>query len=281
MKRNILKIVYDPLNNRVSYYFKNEIGQWCPLSNSSILSRQAYTKTTIKDSADEIIKIADEIYNRKNKGLDILFEGRDEDFNVIKKIVEQKYAENNINCILNSTKIIVVGKKESGKTTLIESIAENAGRKYKVKKRDEYTLYMDQYNNSEWYEIRGIDIGRDNMDKAHKTIRDLMTRGITTIVYCIKSSTGGRLEVAEKKFITSLLREFSELDAVISLNFCIKKDQRVFIDEIERMTDQIRVVQTLAKEYETVIEDENGDDRPIKISPYGLDILSKYIFERR
>ena len=66
MKRNILKIVFDPLNNRISYYFKNEIGQWCSLSNSSILSRQAYTKTTIKDSADEIIKIADEIYNRKN-----------------------------------------------------------------------------------------------------------------------------------------------------------------------------------------------------------------------
>ncbi len=281
MKRNILKIVFDPLNNRISYYFKNEIGQWCSLSNSSILSRQAYTKTTIKDSADEIIKIADEIYNRKNKGLDILFEGKDEDFDVIKNVITQKYSESNITCSLNTTKIVVVGKKEAGKTTLIEAIADKEGHKYKVKKRDDYTLYMDQHNNSEWYEICGIDLGRENMEKAKKTIQELMSRGITTIVYCIKSSTGGRMEEAEKSFISALVEEFSELDAVVSLTFCIQKNQREFIDEIERMTDQIKVVQTLAKEYETVVEDENGNEKTIKISPYGLDVLSKYVFERR
>ena len=30
-----------------------------------------------------------------------------------------------------------------------------------------------------------------------------------------------------------------------------------------------------------LMEDENGNEKTIKISPYGLDVLSKYVFERR
>ena len=54
MGRNSLKIVCDPNNNQISYYFKNEKGVWMVLSGDSPLSRQYYTDTTMKDRAKEI-----------------------------------------------------------------------------------------------------------------------------------------------------------------------------------------------------------------------------------
>ena len=69
MKRNMIRIVCNPYTDKISYFFRNELGEWMILSGSSPLSRQYYAKTAIKDRYIEIIKKLDEIYNRKNKGL--------------------------------------------------------------------------------------------------------------------------------------------------------------------------------------------------------------------
>lgn len=59
----------------------------------------------------------------------------------------------------------------------------------------------------------------------------------------------------------------------------IKKDVREFVNEIEKLSKRVRVVTTLAKKYEFEIEDsETGKKRDIILHPYGLDVLSKYIF---
>ena len=60
MKRNSIRIVCNPYNNQIAYYFRNELGFWIVVSADSPLSRQFYTNTTIQERAEDIvIKIDD------------------------------------------------------------------------------------------------------------------------------------------------------------------------------------------------------------------------------
>ena len=83
MKRNSIRVVCNPYLNKMSYYFKNEIGEWEVLSGNSPLSRQYFTNTTVTERCNQIVEKIDEIYNRKNKGVDILFEGTSENYKLL------------------------------------------------------------------------------------------------------------------------------------------------------------------------------------------------------
>ena len=64
--RNKMRIVCNPIAKHISYYLKNEHDEWLILTGSSILSRNSYTCTTMKEKASEIAFRLDEIYNRNN-----------------------------------------------------------------------------------------------------------------------------------------------------------------------------------------------------------------------
>ena len=104
MKRNKLRVVCNPYTNQISYYFQNEIDEWVVLSGNSPLSRQYYTKTSMQERAPEIVKKLDEIYNRKNKGLDILFEGTAKSFECFQINVKKNLIGRDIICRLGITK---------------------------------------------------------------------------------------------------------------------------------------------------------------------------------
>ena len=133
MKRNSIRVVCNPYTNKMSYYFKNEIGEWDVLSSNSPLSRQYYTNTSISERANEILTKIDEIYNRKNKGIDILFEGTSENYKRINEIVNSNFKGRDITCKLGTTRIAVVEKKAVGKTFLIEGMENLQGFKYQKK----------------------------------------------------------------------------------------------------------------------------------------------------
>ena len=100
------------------------------------------------------------------------------------------------------------------------------------------------------------------------------------IVYCIHSSNR-RIEESESKFIMNLISTFPELAGMIVLTHCVnKKGLNDFIDEIEKLTDQIKVVPVLAEDYALDMEDERTN-RPIILKSFGLDKLAEYIFEGR
>lgn len=279
MKRNALRVVYNPIAKHISYYFKNEFGEWCVLSGSSPLSRQYYTSTTMQERASEIALKIDEIYNRKNKGLDITFEGDDTNYQLFASAISEQLKGRNITCHLRSTKVIVTGKSGIGKTILIKELEKMQGFEYQVEDKNDYFLYRDN-NNTEWYEIKGIDLGMENVRKAYDTISDLAKNSAAMIVYCIES-TNRRIEPVEKDFIINLIDSFPELAGTIVLTNCTdKKGLREFIDEIEKMTDHIKVIPTLAKEFMTDIEDEKTGEC-IVLPPFGLKDLAEYIFERR
>lgn len=281
MGRNTVRIVCNPYNNQISYYFMNEKGVWTVISGDSPLSRQYYTNTTMKDRVKEIALKIDEVYNRNNRGLDVLFEGTTQSYDFIKGAFEYYLPDKDIACIIGVTKIAVVGKANVGKTCLIEGMESLQGYKYSISKFPEYLLYSDDGNHAEWYEINGIDLGIENVEKAYKTVIKLTENGLSAIVYCM-SAVNGRLEEVERDFIIKMMEEYPSITILLALTMCIKADSGLIVNEIEKMTDQIRVIPTLAKEYEIESTDENtGEEKNYIKKPFGLDTLSKYVFERR
>lgn len=281
MDRNVVRIVCNPYNNQISYYFMNDNETWTVLSGDSPLSRQYYTHTTMKDRAKEIALKIDDVYNRNNRGLDVLFEGTTQSYDYIKGAFEYYLPDRDIVCSIGVTKIAVVGKANVGKTCLIEGMENLRGYKYSVNRYPDYFLYSDEGNHAEWYEINGIDLGIENVEKAYKTVSKLTENGLSAIVYCMSAATG-RLEEVEREFVIKMVEEYPSITVFLALTMCIKADLGEVVNEIEKMTDQIRVIPTLAKDYEIeTVDEETGEEKRFIKKSFGLDTLSKYVFEGR
>lgn len=278
MKKNSIRVVCNPYLNKMSYYLKNELGEWEVLSGSSPLSRQFFTNTTIAERCDQIVKKIDEIYNRKNKGVNILFEGTSENYKLLLQSISKLCSDRNITCKLGTTKIAVVGKKAVGKSFMIEGLEDLQGFKYSKTKEKEYVKYADECNHAEWYEINGIDLGKDKVEAAFDTVKKLSEESLSAVIYCISASTG-RIEDTEKILIKRIADDFAELKVMIVLTMCYKDDVQEVIDEIEKGTGQVKIVPIVAKEYKTGRKDEEGN--PHTIAPFGLEAVSAYVFEGR
>lgn len=277
MKRNAVRIVCNPYTNHISYFFRNELGEWKILTGSSPLSRQYYTRTSIKERHKDIIQKLDEIYNRKNKGLDIYFEGTSINYNYIAGAIKTYLPDRDIVCKPRMTKIAVVGKKASGKSTLIEEIANEKGYKFETVKKDQYVQYIDKSNNINWIELNGIDFGENEILRATSTIQDLVKDDLSTVIYCI-SSDSGRIEDTEKNFIENINTTFSEITVLTVLTNCYKEDVQKVINEVEKLTNHMKVFPVLAKEYKTS-DKARGMVAPYIVVPFGIKELCAFVFE--
>lgn len=281
MDRNALRIVCNPIEGQISYYFKNDDGTWGVLTGDSPLSRSYYTNTTMKERAKEIAEKIDEIYNRNNRGLDVLFEGTTQNFDYIRGAFHNYLPDRDIICTLGITKIAVVGKIKVGKTCLIEGMENLQGYNYSSIKYPDYVLYRDEANHAEWYEINGIDLGVDNIIHAHRTIAKLVKKGLSVIIYCVDAMSF-RLEDLERDFVLKIVEEYPSITVLIVLTKNINANNASIANEIRKLTDQIKVVPTLAKEYEfEAFDPATGKEKIYIKKPFGLDCLSRYVFERR
>lgn len=278
MGRNTLKIISNPYTKQLSYFFKNEMGEWDMLSSNSPLSRKYYTNTSIKERGYEILDAISDVYNRKNRGVDIVFEGTAKEYSYLVSEIKNTFMECNIACRLGTTKIAILGKCAVGKTSLIEGLEELQGYEFTREETEEYILYSDKVNNAQWYEIRGIDLGTEHVETAMKTIQMLAAEGLSAVIYCI-SAVAGKCEDIEKNMIMQLAEEYVDLKAMVALTQCFKDDDKMVADEIEKMASHIKVVQTLAKKYKTNMKDGKGN--LVEILPFGLKEISEYVFEGR
>ena len=279
MKRNTLKIVCNPGTNRISYYFRNELGEWMILSGNSPLTRQFYTKTTIKERGKEILEKIDEVYNRKNKGVDIYFEGNPKGFEILCKSIEEYLPDRDIVCKQGTTQIAVVGKKKSGKSFLISGIEDFQQSKFKIKERTGYTEYIDTSNNVSWCEVCGLDLSTESIESALSTIRDIQKSGLSCLVYCV-SGTSGRMEELEKRILMDFKNEFPGVEVITVVTMCYKDDARGICDEIEKMVDHMETFPVLAKDYKTASRRKKNKQSLI-VKSFGVDKLHTYIFERK
>lgn len=281
MGRNALKIVCNPYNNEISYFFKNEKGVWTVLSSDSPLSRKYYTNTTLKDRGKEIVEIIDKIYNRNNKGLDILLEGTTQDYDYLKGAIDYFLPNKDIVCTMGITRIAVMGKTKAGKTCLIEGMEDLQGNKYTINVFPEYIQYCDERGHVEWYEINGIDFGVENLERSYQTISKLVEKDLSALIYCVNLTTG-RLEEIEHSFLLRIIEEYPSITVLLALTMSIKANYCDVLTGIEKMTKKIKVIPVLAKEYEIeLIDDDSANDKRYIKKPFGLETLSKYAFERR
>lgn len=279
MKRNEIKIVCNPLLDEVSFFFKNEIGEWLLLSGNSPLSRQYYTKASIKDRSKEIVEKIDEIYNRKNRGVDILFQGEPDSYECILRAVETYLPGRDVTCKIEPTKIAVVGKRQVGKTTLIKGMARAQGYKFEIISKSQYVQYVDRHNHVEWIEVNGIDLGTKKVEEALKTVEELVNEGLSKVVYCI-SGDSGLIEEIEISMITKLKKTFPSIDVITTATMCYKDEvqTQAVIDEIEKAIGHGEVFPTLAQEYRGSAG-KGGIDIPFIVEPFGLTELATFIFE--
>lgn len=277
MKRNALRIVCNPGTKRISYYFRNELGEWMVLSGNSPLTRQFYTKTTIKERGKEILEKIDEVYNRKNKGVDIYYEGNSSGFDCLCKAIKEYLPNRDMVCKQRTTQIAVVGKKKSGKSFLISGIEDFQQSKFKIKERTGYTEYIDNSNNVSWCEVCGIDLSTESIDSALSTIREIKKSDLSCLIYCV-SGTSGRMEESERRLLTDFKKEFPEVTILTVVTMCYKDDAREICDEIEKMVDHMETFPVLAKDYKTASRSKKNKQNFI-VKSFGIDVLHTYIFE--
>lgn len=267
MNRNKVKIVCNENINSISYYFLNEGSKWVRVSNSSELSRKEYTFTTIKEKTTDILRIINEIYNPGNRGVDIYFEGSDDDFCILCNAIKRNYLEDYITCKLEKTKIAVVGKIGSGKTTLITELEKLLNVHYEISKNKEYVTYSDKKGNTEWYELNGIDLGKENIEQTKALIDKFAKNGLTTVVYCFSTS---KIEKLEENVIQYIKETYPEIEILITLTSCIYDEAQLFAEQLSTNLNQTKVIPILAKELKT---------REGIIPAFGLDQIVRYIFE--
>lgn len=284
MERNCLRIVRNSSAGTISYYFKNEIGEWSAVSSYSPLSRREFTNVAIECNCKDIVDEINKIYNRKNKGLDIYFEGSANEYAILRKEIESKNEslfsteksnyelQGQIRLFQGACKIVVVGKKSSGKTTLIKAVEKLNGSNFEMETHDGYTTYTDKINQNVWYEIDGIQLNLESIEATNKTIEKIIGSNAAFIVYCLRSTTG-KVEKAEENLIFDLLGKYPALEATIALTMSINGKKENFI-ELEKELKQLKLIPILASDYE--IDDEGNVKKA-----FGINDLLKFIFERR
>ena len=270
VKRNSIKIVYNPTENTFSYYFSNDFGEWKPVSGSSPLSRQYYKLADLGDNnrGKNIVEKIDQVYNRKNKGLDIIFEGPVDLYECLVSNIERYLKGHDIRYKSKTTKIAVVGKIGVGKTCLINGIAEMDGSILEnCMTGIKYTKFRDKAHCIDWIKVKGIDLGSQQV--TFETLRELVVSGVSKILYCI-SGESGRIEDIERKMIIQLKEQFPAVDVITVITKCYKEDYQDIKDTIEQIIGNGKVFPILAKEYKV--------KRGI-VSAFGLKELATYIFE--
>ena len=258
--KNSIRIITNKSKARILYFFKNEFGEWIDVPITSELSRNKFTYSRFtKERANEIVKVINQKYNRGH-GVDIFFTGEPDEFEYLKLAVKN-CSGSGISCINYINKIMVLGKKSSGKTTLIEAIEEYKGVEFKKEECSGYTKYIEKSNKKKigiWYEIEGLDISKESIEKAKETMNALAKENISTFLYCFIAN--------EKNFIYDLRSKHRDITvlAVITQDIDNKNDEY-----FEKTLKDIYVMPTLAKDREL----RTGDE----IKAYGIDNLLSHL----
>lgn len=232
MDRNRIKIICDSQNGTLSYRFQNEEMKWMPLSRFSVLSQRQFTMTSIRQSALEILNVIQRVYNPKNRGVQVLFEGLDKDFAYLCKVLEEEFPNGTIYCDRIRKNVIVAGKRSVGKTTLIEALARKRGIQYTTVAEAGYTHYESEQDFIEWYEVEGIDLGGDNVKRIERVIDTLAEQGMALLLYCLDSD---RVEPSEMQLVQHMRDTYSEISLLGILTNAVSLDASETVEKTGQM----------------------------------------------
>ena len=146
-------------------------------------------------------------------------------------------------------KIAVVGKIKSGKTNLITGMVEFLNSSYIL---DQCSMhYVDKKNNTEWYEVKGIDLEKASIEYTKKAIDTLIASGVSSVLYCLHSMLG-KIEDAERDLIVEIQRNHPDVRVFAVITACIDEERsHEFANTVSLSTKQTKVFTVLAKEMPT------------------------------
>lgn len=269
MQRNSIKIISNQEAKTISYYIKNEFDEWIHVDNSSPLSRREYTETSMYESAEKVIEKIDEIYNTGNRGVDLEISCTNDEFIYLSSLIkenEQKKENFNIICRQSKMQVAFAGKIGSGKTTLIDALAELNHVKFSVSHESGYTLCQNAEGSQLWYEVAGIDIGKVNVEKTYTTIKSLIEVGVEILVYCFSTN---KIESAEEDILLSIKNNFPNVRILVVLTSCVDADGNIYAERMRDFLNGIKILPVLAKDKKI----RNG-----VIPAYGLEDISRFIY---
>jgi hypothetical protein len=249
MDTNKIKINYNSSAQTAAYQFLSDNGQWVDVDKNSELSRKKYV-TAIKDGRIvELLSIIDKTYNIDGCGVEIAFTGEKDAFSKIKDVIDDGFTAIFLSC--TESKNVIVGKRNSGKTYLAEAIISYLGKKPRIEENDKYIKYFDPEDAVTLYEIKGIDLGLDNVDKAYEVLKSCIEDGAKTVFYCFQATTG-KIENPEIDFIYRVEKSYPEISIVPVITACVDEGKgnefaHKIVDEIGKKD----VLITLAKEKNT------------------------------
>ena len=299
MRCNSIKIISNQVARTISYYMKNEADEWIHVDSASPLSRKEYTETSIYESAEKIIEVIDDIYNIGNRGVHLEIECTDDEFTYWSSLIEKKYSDANLSSTQKGTigqsepsvsnekdeksgkkdkkeisnilftqnkmQVAFAGKISSGKTTLINALAELNHIDFSVSQESDYILRQNKERSQLWYEIAGIDIGKINIEKAYTTIKGLVKAGMDVLIYCFSTN---KMEATEKNILLNIRSEFPNVRILAVLTSCVD-DDTVYAERMSNSLKGIKALPVLAKDKKV----KNGI-----IPAYGLEDISRFIY---
>lgn len=266
MKRNCLKIVSNPANGTLAFYKKSK-DRWLLVPSTSDLSRKEYTETTIKEKASKIVAYINTVYNIGNQGVDIFFEGTQEDYQILVLTINSQFSGCNLQCMIQKTLVAVMGKCNCGKTVLIEELTKHKGSEYQKTIVDEILTYTDESGTTVWYEVPGIDLGIENVNAAKDKFEKLAEQGLTNLIYCLGTS---KLEPLEEELIACVQSKHPSIHILVALTQFMEEDSDVFVDQLSTQLNGVKVIPVLARDVKI---------RDGMISAYGINDVDSYIFE--
>ena len=267
MGRNRVKIVSNQEAGTISYYFQNEKGEWMPVSSASLLSRREFRYAAIAEKGQAILEAINEMYNYGERGVDVLFEGSNEDFQVLCSILDKHFPEENMVCRESKLKIAVAGKSGSGKKAFVEELSRLNGIQLYQDERPGYIVYQDKLGAIEWYVLEGIEIGKENIGGTQEMLDRLALENISVFIYCVSSP---KIEPLEEKVIVHMRDTYRSVRPLILLTQGFDIETERYAGILTERFDGIKVIPILANDKKT---------RGGIISAFGLEKVSKYIFE--
>lgn len=169
-------------------------------------------------------------------------------------------------CKQNRMQVAFAGKVSSGKTTLIDALAELNNIKFSVSHESDYILRQNMEGNQLWYEITGIDIGKINIEKAYTTMKSLIKTGVDVLIYCFSTN---KIEASEENILLNIRSEFPNVRILAVLTSCVDDDGIVYAERMSNSLKGIKVLPVLAKDKKV---------RKGIIPAYGLEDISRFIY---
>ncbi len=95
--QDTVKITCDPYTNKIEYKFLNtENDEWNEVDAGSNLRKDKFTNTSLQKIAYDAVKELKENYNTGTEGLNIVFEGTNEDYEQLKDIINSYFGNDEI-----------------------------------------------------------------------------------------------------------------------------------------------------------------------------------------